>query len=121
LKWFLGFLYALGLSTILVFWRCCYRVAELNQGFLGPVTFKQNLFVGFEGILMVLAVALLAIFHPALCMGDAMNGINKNTLTNALTEDRELNRSNGKIEKESRATEQIDSSAHDRALGESNT
>jgi hypothetical protein len=72
-KWFLGFLFALGLATVLVFWRCCYRVAELNQGFVGPVTvnappkvhrqmigiigilltlwtcqFKQNLFVGFE-------------------------------------------------------------------------
>lgn len=72
-KWFLGFLFAVGLATVLVFWRCCFRVAELNQGFLGPVTFRQDLFVGFEGVLIILAVAVLAIFHPALCMGEAMN------------------------------------------------
>jgi hypothetical protein len=72
-KWFIGFLFAVGLATVLIFWRCCFRVAELNQGFLGPVTFRQDLFVGFEGVLMILAVAVLAIFHPALCMGEAMN------------------------------------------------
>jgi RTA1 like protein len=71
-KRFLGFLSSVGITTILVFWRCCFRVAELNQGFMGPVTFRQDLFVGFEGILMILAVALLAIFHPALCVGEAM-------------------------------------------------
>jgi sterol desaturase/sphingolipid hydroxylase (fatty acid hydroxylase superfamily) len=71
-KWFVGFLSAVGLATVLVFWRCCFRVAELNQGFMGPVTFRQDLFVGFEGILMILVVALLAIFHPALCIGEAI-------------------------------------------------
>jgi hypothetical protein len=74
-RWFHGFLFALGVATVLIFWRCCYRVAELNQGFLGPVTFKQYLFVGFEGVLMVLSVSALAIFHLALCMCDAMNGV----------------------------------------------
>ncbi|CZR60796.1 related to YER185w, Rta1p [Phialocephala subalpina] len=44
-------------------------IRELNQGFSGPVTFNQYLFVGFEGILMSFTVAALAIFHPALCMG----------------------------------------------------
>ncbi len=73
-KSFKGSLFALGLSTVLVFWRCCYRVAELNQGFLGPVTFKQGLFVGFEGVLVVVAVYLLGIFHPAFCMDEAMTG-----------------------------------------------
>jgi hypothetical protein len=42
---------------------------------------------------MVLAVAVLAIFHPALCMGEAMNG----TKTSALTEDGELTRPGGVI------------------------
>ena len=71
-KWFLGFLFAVGLATIGIFWRCCFRVAELNQGFMGPVTFRQNLFVGFEGVLMILVVGVLAIFHPALCVGETM-------------------------------------------------
>jgi hypothetical protein len=72
-KMFYFFPYALGLSTILIFWRCCYRVAELNQGFTGSVTYNQPLFVGFEGVLMVLSVAALAIFHPAFCISEVMN------------------------------------------------
>lgn len=83
---------------------------------------------------MVLAVALLAIFHPALCMGEAMNG----TKTNTLTEDGGLNRSEGikgkllrslrhspsmkqdRVRK-SEATKQIESNSLDGALKESNT
>jgi RTA1 like protein len=87
-KWFLGFLSAVGIATVLVFWRCCFRVAELNQGFMGPVTFRQDLFVGFEGILMILAVALLATFHPALCIGEAMGEKSSNVspdLTSTIT------------------------------------
>jgi hypothetical protein len=42
---------------------------------------------------MVLAVAVLAIFHPALRMGEAMN----RTKTSALTEDGELTRPGGVI------------------------
>jgi hypothetical protein len=83
---------------------------------------------------MVVAVALLAIFHPALCMGDAMKG----TKTNALTQDGELSRSEGIKEKlvrllrhspslepdgvrKSEASKQIESNSPDGALKESNT
>ncbi|KAF4462219.1 parasitic phase-specific psp-1 [Fusarium albosuccineum] len=45
---FKGFTFALGLSNILVLWRCVYRVVELHQGWLGPITFKQYLFVGMD-------------------------------------------------------------------------
>jgi hypothetical protein len=57
---------------MLVFWRRAYRVAELNEGFFGPVTFNQGLFIGFEGVLIVLAVFALAIFHSASCLGEAL-------------------------------------------------
>jgi hypothetical protein len=67
-----GIFATVGLASILVFWRCAYRVAELNEGFFGPVTFNQGLFIGFEGVLIVLAVFALAIFHPAICLGEAM-------------------------------------------------
>ena len=76
---FKGFLGALMLATVLVFWRSCYRVAELNQGWTGPLTYNQNLFIGFEGVLMVIAISVLGIFHPALCMGDVMGGIKSDT------------------------------------------
>lgn len=69
---FLGFQVAILLATLLIFWRCIYRLVELNDGFWGPVTFEQNLFVGFEGILIVIATSALAIMHPAFCLGEAV-------------------------------------------------
>ena len=75
---FRGFIAALASATIAVFWRCAYRVAELNQGWNGPVTYKQGLFVGFEGVLMVFVVMALCIMHPALCMGVAMGDMETN-------------------------------------------
>lgn len=71
---FKGFLVALAIATVCVFWRSVFRVVELNSGWAGPLTFKQNLFIGFEGVLMVITVVVLAVFHPALCMGEAMDG-----------------------------------------------
>ncbi|CAK3992425.1 parasitic phase-specific psp-1 [Lecanosticta acicola] len=69
---FLGFQLAIGLASILIFWRCVFRLVELNNGFSGPVTFKQGLFIGFEGVLVLVAAAVLAIMHPAICMGEAI-------------------------------------------------
>jgi hypothetical protein len=70
---FQGFLVALASATIAVFWRSAYRCAELNQGWTGPLTYDQGLFVGFEGVLIVVAVAALGFFHPSLCLGVAMD------------------------------------------------
>ncbi|KAI1610064.1 putative sphingoid long-chain base transporter RSB1 [Exophiala viscosa] len=63
-----GFLVCLGVATIAIFWRCCYRVAELNGGWTGPIIYHQDYFVWFEGFLITLAVAVLVLFHPALCL-----------------------------------------------------
>lgn len=61
------FLVALSLSTICIFWRCVFRVAELSDGWTGPIMKEQNLFVGFEGVMIVVAVLLLNVWHPNLC------------------------------------------------------
>jgi hypothetical protein len=71
---FESFLIALAIATVCVFWRSVFRVIELNAGWMGSLTFKQNLFVGFEGVLMVITVLVLAIFHPGFCVGEAMSG-----------------------------------------------
>ncbi|XDG07452.1 hypothetical protein ABKA04_007067 [Annulohypoxylon sp. FPYF3050] len=67
------FLIALAVSTICIFWRSVYRVAELSRGWSGPLMAKQNLFVGFEGVLITIAVWVLNIFHPAVCFGALMD------------------------------------------------
>lgn len=61
------FLGALSLSTICIFWRCVFRVAELSDGWTGPIMKQQDLFVGFEGVMVVVAVLLLNVWHPNLC------------------------------------------------------
>ncbi|KAK9802118.1 putative Sphingoid long-chain base transporter RSB1 [Seiridium cardinale] len=61
------FLGALTLCTICIFWRCVFRVAELSDGWTGPIMKEQNLFVGFEGVMVIVAVLLLNVWHPNLC------------------------------------------------------
>lgn len=66
---FKGFLAALALATICIFWRSVYRVAELAQGWDGALIKKQNLFIAFEGVMVIVAVLALNVFHPAICFG----------------------------------------------------
>ncbi|KAI1206689.1 RTA1-domain-containing protein [Annulohypoxylon truncatum] len=70
---FKAFLAALALSTICIFWRSVFRVAELSRGWSGPLMARQDLFIGFEGVLITIAVWVLNIFHPALCFGALMD------------------------------------------------
>jgi len=71
---FKGFLAALTIATIGIFWRSVYRVAELSRGWDGPLMYKQNLFIGFEGVMVVVACLVLNVFHPSLCFRELMDG-----------------------------------------------
>ncbi|KAI1771697.1 RTA1-domain-containing protein [Hypoxylon cercidicola] len=70
---FRGFLAALALSTVCVFWRSVFRVAELSHGWTSDLMGRQDLFVGFEGVMITVAVWALNLFHPSLCLGDLMD------------------------------------------------
>jgi hypothetical protein len=78
---FRGFLVALALSSTCILVRSVFRVAELSEGWNGPLMKKQNLFIGFEGGLIVVCCLALNVFHPSLCMrpallgGGGMNGL----------------------------------------------
>ncbi|KAI1341869.1 RTA1-domain-containing protein [Xylariaceae sp. FL0016] len=69
---FKGFLLALGVSTITIFMRCVFRVIELSGGWEGPIMAKQGLFIGFEGVLISIAVLVLNFFHPSVCFKHLM-------------------------------------------------
>ncbi|KAG5753627.1 hypothetical protein H9Q69_005841 [Fusarium xylarioides] len=69
---FKAFMCALSLSAFCILWRSAFRVAELSEGWKGPLMGHQYMFVGFEGILIVVAVVVLNIFHPALCMKELL-------------------------------------------------
>ena len=71
---FKGFVLALVVSTICIFWRSVFRVAELSGGWSGYLMTRQDLFVGFEGVMIVVACLVLNFFHPAVCFKEMMEG-----------------------------------------------
>jgi hypothetical protein len=71
---FKGFVVGLSLATICIFWRSVYRIAELSDGWSGPLMYKQGLFIGFEGVLIVAACVALNVFHPSVCFREGMEG-----------------------------------------------
>ncbi|KAJ4374938.1 Mitochondrial import inner membrane translocase subunit Tim17-A [Neocucurbitaria cava] len=70
---FKGFLIALSFSTLCIFTRCVYRVAELSEGWNGHLIKVQRYFIGLEGVVVVAAVLALNAFHPGLCFRDSLD------------------------------------------------
>lgn len=68
---FKAFLVALSLSTLCIFTRCVFRVAELSEGWDGRLANTQKYFIGLEGAVIIAAVLLLNLCHPAYCFKDA--------------------------------------------------
>jgi hypothetical protein len=69
-KTFTYFQWALLASTILIFVRCVYRVAELWDGFGGHLANDEVTFMIFEGPMIILAIAAITVFHPSRVFGD---------------------------------------------------
>ena len=61
----------LGLATITVFVRSCFRVAELRGGFHGPLANQEITFMILEGAMIIIASLCLTVFHP----GVAFHGV----------------------------------------------
>ena len=57
-------------ATTLVFIRSVFRLIELSGGFNGKLANNQVLFMIFEGPMIIGAVTLLTVWHPAICLGD---------------------------------------------------
>lgn len=64
---FQAFLAALALATLCIFIRSVYRVAELSQGWNGALIKNQSLFIGLEGVMVIVAALALNAFHPGFC------------------------------------------------------
>lgn len=75
-KRFRGFLLALAFSTLCIFTRSVYRVAELSEGWTGHLIETQRYFIGLEGAIVSAAVLALNLFHPGFCFreGDQVRG-----------------------------------------------
>jgi hypothetical protein len=68
-KNFAYFQYALGAAVVLIFIRSVYRVAELNQGFDGPIANDEVSFMILEGPMILLAVLAMTVLHPGIAFG----------------------------------------------------
>ena len=68
-KKFTWFQYALGAAIMLIFIRSVYRVAELQQGFNGPIANDEVSFMILEGPMIFLAVLAMTVLHPGIAFG----------------------------------------------------
>lgn len=55
---------ALALAILLILARCSYRVDELSSGYSGPLIADEGLFIGLEGVLIIISTGLLCVGHP---------------------------------------------------------
>ena len=71
---------ALGLATLTIYIRSCFRVAELQGGFNGTLANEEVPFMILEGAMVVIAAISLTVAHPGLIFGkswgaaDILNG-----------------------------------------------
>ncbi|KAK2813271.1 hypothetical protein FQN49_008310 [Arthroderma sp. PD_2] len=61
------FLMALAVSTLCIYVRSIYRIAELSEGWDGPLLSNEGLFIGMESVLVIISVLVLNAFHPSRC------------------------------------------------------
>ncbi|RFU23974.1 hypothetical protein B7463_g12363, partial [Scytalidium lignicola] len=61
--------YALGAAVVLIFIRSVYCVAELQQGFSGPIANDEVSFMILEGPMIFLTVLAMMVLHPGIAFG----------------------------------------------------
>ncbi|CAL3965615.1 hypothetical protein PZA11_002522 [Diplocarpon coronariae] len=64
---FKGFMAAITVAFITVFLRCVYRIVEMVGGWANPIMRDEPSFIVFEGVMIVLAVLAMTLFHPGYC------------------------------------------------------
>ncbi|KAK3688697.1 parasitic phase-specific protein PSP-1 [Podospora appendiculata] len=64
-KLFLNFM---ALAFLIILARCAYRVVELREGYSGRIFKDEGLFIGLEGVLILLSVICLMIGHPGFAL-----------------------------------------------------
>lgn len=57
--------------------RSIWRVAELSEGFNGPLTSKEGIFIALDSIPMVIMSVLITILHPRFWFQESRHSILK--------------------------------------------
>lgn len=73
---FKTFLWSLALTTLCIFIRSVFRVAELSEGFKGHLANNQISFMILDGVMIIIASSSLTIFHPGRCFGSVWKEAN---------------------------------------------
>ncbi|KAL9489428.1 hypothetical protein ACSS6W_001705 [Trichoderma asperelloides] len=60
----LGYIIGAAVAAVCLFIRSCWRVAELNGGFNGPLSNKEGIFIALDSIPMIIMSVLLTVIHP---------------------------------------------------------
>ena len=104
---FKAFLIALSISTVCIFIRSVYRVVELSEGWSGALIKNQTLFMILEGMMVIIAVLLLNVFHPGLCFGEGDSDKARSMLNpkSAARKEKKRNKKAMKAEKQAEADE----------------
>jgi hypothetical protein len=61
------FMGSIVLAYLSIFIRCVYRIPELTGGWGSPLMRNEVEFIVLEGVMIVIAVLALTIFHPGFC------------------------------------------------------
>ncbi|KAF1359340.1 RTA1-domain-containing protein [Lizonia empirigonia] len=72
------FMFAVGVAYMGIFIQCVYRIPELTGGWRSELMRNEDEFIVLEGVMIVLSVGILTIFHPGYCFPALDNTIGKN-------------------------------------------
>ncbi|KAH7397197.1 RTA-like protein [Pyrenochaeta sp. MPI-SDFR-AT-0127] len=61
------FMSAVVIAYLGIFIRCVYRIPELTGGWGGELMRNETEFIILEGVMIVISVFVLTIFHPGIC------------------------------------------------------
>tara|TARA_R110002003_G_scaffold3_1_gene4 strand:+ start:6293 stop:7012 length:720 start_codon:yes stop_codon:yes gene_type:complete len=78
---FRAFMIAIIVAFFGIFIRCVYRIPELTGGWRSELMRNEAEFIVLEGVMIVIAVAVLTIFHPGYCFPALGNTIGKKNRT----------------------------------------
>lgn len=66
---------AMILSVVCIYIRSIYRTIELLQGWDGYLITHESYFIGLDGAMMIVAVAVFNFVHPGWFLPDTKDGI----------------------------------------------
>jgi hypothetical protein len=76
-KSFRGFCFSLVIAFVGIFIRCIYRIPELSGGWRSELMRKEVDFIVLEGVMIVVSVLMLTVFHPGYCFPALRSTIGK--------------------------------------------